>query len=70
MKNPLEKYSDNQLIAFILESYANMIQTGNIYIDKEDIINSQHNIKIKKLTSQQENMCDRLSDLKNCFVDE
>ena len=70
MRNPLEKYSDNQLIAFILESYANMIQTGNIYINKEDIINSQHNIRIKKLTSQQERMCNRLSDLKNCFVDQ
>jgi hypothetical protein len=66
----MENYTDNQLIAFILESYGNMIQTGNIYINKEDVINSQHNIKIKKLSQEQEKMCNRLYDLKNCFVDE
>jgi len=66
----MKNYSDNQLIAFTLSSYKNYIETGDFVLSREDLSNTNQAHKIKKLSQDQEKICNRLSDLKNCFLEE
>lgn len=51
----------------MLIQHRNFLETGNMEISKEDLIETNNTNKLKNLTQNQKKICDTLIDIEACF---
>lgn len=59
--------SYNTIICEVLSQHRNFLETGNMQLSKEDLIQSNKTKQLKTLTKNQKRICDTLIDIESCF---
>jgi hypothetical protein len=57
----------DRIICEVLIQHRNFLETGNMEISKEDLIETNNTNKLKNLTQNQKKICDTLIDIEACF---
>lgn len=57
----------NVVICEVLTQHKNFLETGNMQISKQDLVDRNKTNQIKKLTNNQKKICDIIIDIQACF---